>query len=56
MFALDRKAIHRGTAGEPGTGLGLILCRDLVQLSGGKLWLESQPGQGTQAFVSLKQA
>jgi signal transduction histidine kinase len=32
---------------EQGFGLGLYLCRELVQLHGGRIWAESQPGQGS---------
>ncbi len=30
----------------PGTGLGLSICRKLVSMMGGRIWLDSQPGQG----------
>ncbi len=39
-----------------GSGLGLAITRKLVELQGGTIWLESEPGRGSQFFVSLPRA
>jgi signal transduction histidine kinase len=46
----------RGTQGEKGTGLGLLLCREFIQLNGGEFLLRSSSGKGTQVSFTLPKA
>lgn len=56
LFRLDRRTTINGTAGERGSGLGLLLCRDLVERQGGKLTVVSIPNQGTTFSFRLPEA
>jgi signal transduction histidine kinase len=53
LFQIDVKYQQTGTAGEEGTGLGLILCKELIEKNGGSLSLESEIGKGTTVMFTL---
>ncbi|MCX6269801.1 MAG: PAS domain S-box protein [Bacteroidetes bacterium] len=53
LFKLDEKFVLSGTSGEKGTGLGLILCKELIHKNGGKIWVTSEEGKGSSFFFSL---
>lgn len=53
LFSIGDKNSTRGTGGEPGTGLGLLLCKDLLEKCNGSIVVKSEPGKGSAFTVSL---
>lgn len=56
LFKIDEKFSTKGTDGEPGTGLGLVLCKELIQLIGGKIWVESEMNKGANFYFTIPRA
>lgn len=53
LFKIDYNVSRVGTNNEPSTGLGLLLCKEFIEKQGGKIWAESQLGQGSIFYFTL---
>lgn len=53
LFKLDSKYSTKGTEGEKGTGLGLIICKEFVEQNGGEIGVESKENEGTTFWFTL---
>ncbi|MCB2194969.1 MAG: tetratricopeptide repeat-containing sensor histidine kinase [Bacteroidetes bacterium] len=53
LFKIDQEHSTKGTDNESGSGLGLILCKELVNQSGGDIYVESTLGKGSTFSFSL---
>jgi signal transduction histidine kinase len=54
LFRIDVQHTTKGTAEEKGTGLGLILCKEMVEKNGGSLRIESKVNEGTSFYITLE--
>ncbi len=55
LFRIDYTHSTRGTNRETGTGLGLLLCKEFIEIHEGRIWVESEIGKGTIFNFSIPQ-
>ena len=53
LWRIEISHSSKGTAGEPGTGLGLLLVHDFIERNGGTINVESEPDQGSTFTFTL---
>lgn len=53
VFGKFQKLSAQPTAGEPSTGLGLSIVKQLVEMHGGKVWVKSEYGKGSTFVIEL---
>jgi signal transduction histidine kinase len=53
LFMVDSTFSTRGTLNEKGTGLGLVLCKEFVEINKGTIWAESELEKGSTFYFTL---
>ncbi|MFA7359607.1 MAG: ATP-binding protein [Candidatus Kapaibacterium sp.] len=54
IFKIDKVTVRYGTNDEPGTGLGLLLCKEFVERNNGEIQVRSEEGIGSEFKIILK--
>lgn len=55
LFRIDQKVGTLGTEGEPSTGLGLLLCKEFVEMHEQKIWAESKKERGSTFCFTVQE-
>ena len=53
LFKINRDVTTYGTNNEPGTGLGLIICKEFIEKNKGKIIVKSKKGEGSKFIITI---
>jgi signal transduction histidine kinase len=53
LFKIESVHSSKGTADEAGSGLGLLICKDLIEKNKGTIWVESTENKGSKFFFTI---
>jgi hypothetical protein len=53
IFDRLHQELNHDAGGRKGLGIGLYICREIVSRMGGRIWMESDAGEGSRFFVTL---
>jgi len=53
LFQIDKNISTKGTNNEKGTGLGLILCKEFIEINGGSISVKSEVNKGSEFIISF---
>ena len=56
LFKLDHKFSRNGTNGEPGSGMGLMVVKEIVDKLNGEIWFYSTEGVGSEFHITVPEA